>query len=344
MPRWMRWRAMLASKSIDDFLQEERIVLTQLQRGLSLVEAPYKEVGANVGWQEQQVLEFIRKLRTSGIIRRIGGVFDARRIGYQSVLCAVEAPSDQLATLASRIDSISGITHVYERRAVGQTLNFWFTLVEESCRFKKVASDVSRLLAPYTVNFLPASRRFKIDVMFDLGTRDRDERCPAISSESVVEYRLDDREREIIRLLDGDLPDEVNPFAYVARMADLSVNELLQKLAIWRDEGVLRRVGALLYHRRAGFLGNGMCCWFVPSDEELLSKGRALATSPEVSHCYSRTMTQVVQFNLYAMVHAQTPEQALDVARNLGQQSGLGHPVVFLSTQEFKKTSMRFFR
>ena len=43
-----------------------------------------------------------------------------------------------------------------------------------------------------------------------------------------------------------------------------------------QERGLLRRVAAILYHRRAGFSANGMGVWKVP-DERVLDIGRQMA-------------------------------------------------------------------
>ena len=46
-----------------------------------------------------------------------------------------------------------------------------------------------------------------------------------------------------------------------------------------QERGLLRRVAAILYHRRAGFSANGMGVWKVP-DEQILEVGRAHGGRP----------------------------------------------------------------
>ena len=53
------------------------------------------------------------------------------------------------------------------------------------------------------------------------------------------------------------------------------------------DRKLLRRVAAILYHRRAGFSANGMGVWRVPEDE-ILDVGARMAAVRGISHCYQR--------------------------------------------------------
>ena len=53
------------------------------------------------------------------------------------------------------------------------------------------------------------------------------------------------------------------------------------------ERKILRRVAAILYHRRAGFSANGMGVWKVP-DEQILEVGARMAAVRGISHCYER--------------------------------------------------------
>ncbi len=48
------------------------------------------------------------------------------------------------------------------------------------------------------------------------------------------------------------------------------------------ERGLLRRVAAILYHRRAGFTANGMGVWKVPEDD-ILEGGRRMAAFRGIS-------------------------------------------------------------
>ena len=89
-----------------------------------------------------------------------------------------------------------------------------------------------------------------------------------------------------------------------------------------------------------------MCCWRVEGDTT--GAGRALAARDEVTHCYERPPTESFPYNLFAMVHATSPDAAraqhADLHRVLVAELGRNPAtVMLLSTKEYKKTSMTFF-
>ena len=89
-----------------------------------------------------------------------------------------------------------------------------------------------------------------------------------------------------------------------------------------------------------------MCCWKVEGDTTEV--GRALAARGEVTHCYERPEAPNVPYNLFAMVHARTVEDAqaqfASLVEEVARVTTAEVPsVMLLSTREYKKTSMTFF-
>lgn len=330
-----------------DLTDPERNVLTVLQRGIDLVERPFSALAL----PEPAVLDLLRRARTAGVIRRFGGVFDARRLGYQSVLCAVDADPPAMNDLAAIVAAHPGVTHCYERRPFPESTHYpalWFTLALPHERFDDGLAALRRKLHPHAFLQLPAVRRFKIDVVFDLRTRERDETFPgsaapsfhgAVSPSSPAP--LTDADRDLVRLLDGDVPLCARPFEALADELGMPVSSLLARLRDWSRQGVLRRIGIVLYHRRAGFTANGMCVW--PVNGDIPAAGRRVAARPEVTHCYQRPRREGFPFDLYAMIHNGRPSDTRALFEELSDACALPDGEVFLSYREFKKTSMRYF-
>jgi hypothetical protein len=64
----------------------------------------------------------------------------------------------------------------------------------------------------------------------------------------------------------------------------------------------MRRFAAVLYHRSAGFVYNGMGVWKVPEDD-VESVGQLMAAYRGVSHCYQRPTYPDWPYNLFSMTH-----------------------------------------
>jgi hypothetical protein len=62
-----------------------------------------------------------------------------------------------------------------------------------------------------------------------------------------------------------------------------------------------------------------------------------------VTHCYQRLTPPAFPYNLFAMIHADSVDQARETFVRIGKQAGLGDGRMLVSVQEFKKSSPRFF-
>ena len=318
--------------------------LAELQRGIPLCARPFEALARELDCAESDLIDFVGRCREAGLVRRFGAVFDTRRLGYRSVLCAAAVPQDALDDAAAKITPFLGVTHCYLREAseVAEAPfpNLWFTLSYPADVFDAMADEIRTRLAPFAVSFLPATRRYKVDVVFGAGTRAREER----TEDDTVP--LGARDRAAVAALQGDTEVRPDFFAALAERAGMKEWDLLSTLELWQRRGRLKRIGLLLAHRTAGYVANGMCCWRVEGDTT--GAGRALAAREEVTHCYERPLSEGFPYNLFAMVHATSPEEAhaqhADLHRVIVAE--LGHEpdtVMLLSTKEYKKTSMTFF-
>ncbi len=320
-------------------------MLAALQRGVPLAKRPFEELSRDCGKTEAEVLAFVARCRDEGVVRRFGAVFDARRMGYRSALCAACVPSAALDDAAARVSALTGVTHCYRRAArtggASGCPNLWFTLSYPRASFAAAQADAEARLAPHAVHVLPAVRRYKVDVVFGGATRAREE-----SVEDDLPP-LDARERKIVRALQGDTDVRADYFSALAERLGEKEWDLLSTLELWRRQGRLKRIGLLLKHRAAGWTANGMCCWRIAGDT--VDAGRALAARNEVTHCYERPSAPAFPYNLFAMVHARSEDAAeaqfaaLDaVVREVAGEAAEASTML-LSEREYKKTSLSFF-
>lgn len=341
-----------------DLNGQEAAALVALQRGIPLTARPFAAVGEASGLTEAAVVELVRRLLAAGDARRFGAVFDARRLGYRSALCAMTLPRARLPQIAAQVTAVKGVTHAYERGWPAELPaelpggpgdrswpNLWFTLAAPAATFTKEMEQLRSACQPYAIHELPATRRFKIDVVFDVRTRDRDERVEPrrpLEKEQVQVLELSDANKALVKQLEGDLPVSERFFEPLARQAGLSEAALIERLGTWQASGVMRRIGLLLRHREIGFKANGMCCWDMP-ESAVLEAGRRVAAAPEVTHCYERPRMDIFPFRLYAMIHTPTWQGTQHLFERISSEAGLTGGQLLLSVTEFKKTSMQFF-
>jgi DNA-binding Lrp family transcriptional regulator len=153
---------------------------------------------------------------------------------------------------------------------------------------------------------------------------------------------VDELDKKIIGLLQGDLPLDPKPFAILAESIGISEDELIERVISMKENGIIRRFGATLRHQEAGFSSNAMGAWLVP-DERIEEVGRAMASFREVTHCYHRRPQKDWKYNLYTMIHGDTRDECYGIARRISQATGIDDYVLLFSEKEFKKTSMEYF-
>jgi DNA-binding Lrp family transcriptional regulator len=108
------------------------------------------------------------------------------------------------------------------------------------------------------------------------------------------------------------------------------------------ETGQIRRYAAVLAHRNAGFVQNGMGVWKVP-EERLDECGAAMAAFRGVSHCYQRPTYPDWEYNLFSMTHGRTKADCEAVLAAISAETGLTDYSVLYSTKEYKKTRVSYF-
>lgn len=325
---------------------DDAAMVVALQRGIPLCARPFEELSRELGCGEADLLACLARQRAVGTVRRFGAVFDTRRLGYRSALCAAAVSVEALDAAAAKLTPLAGVTHCYVREATSALRpgvpNLWFTLSYPADIFPAMVDEVAARLGPYALHVLPATRRYKVDVVFGAATRAREEDVAEGDDLPPVTAR----DRAVIGALQGDTEVRADFFAALAGRLGMKEWDLLSMLEIWRRKGRLKRIGLLLHHRNAGWSANGMCCWRVAGDTT--AAGRALAARGEVTHCYERPEAPNFPYNLFAMVHARAAAEAnaqfASLSAEVNRVAGAAVPaVMLLSTREYKKTSMTFF-
>lgn len=153
---------------------------------------------------------------------------------------------------------------------------------------------------------------------------------------------MDELEKKIVSRLQGDIPLREEPFKEIAKELGIEERFLLSKLFDMKEEGLLRRVGAILRHRQAGFEANAMVAWKVPG-EKVDKVGKIMAKFKEASHVYERPTYPEWPYNIFTMIHSTTVEECEKIIEEISRVTGISEYKRLYSTREYKKTSMQYF-
>ena len=153
----------MAEVSIDAI---DRDILNEIQSHFPIEERHYRVIGERLGLSEEDVINRVKRLKDTGVIRRIGGNFHSHRLDFTSTLCAARVPVEKLEEFVSVVNSYPGVTHNYLRN---HTYNVWFTFIAEDMEFiERSLKDISERTGVKDILNLPAVKMFKIKVHFDV--------------------------------------------------------------------------------------------------------------------------------------------------------------------------------
>jgi len=145
----------------------------------------------------------------------------------------------------------------------------------------------------------------------------------------------------VAREIQKDLPLSRRPFAEIAARIGLTEAAVIDGLQHLLTHGTVRKFGAIVRHRPAGYTRNALVVWAAPPSR-IEDVGQALARVPAVSHCYERKPPLAGRYNLFSMMHFK--ETAFEPPiRKLAAEIGLTDYRIFESLEELKKTSMEYF-
>jgi DNA-binding Lrp family transcriptional regulator len=322
----------------------DRKLLNQMQGSFPLDQRPYLRVAEALGIAEDQVLADIQRLLKDRIIRQVTPIYDTRALGYGSMLVAAKVDAEHPWGPAKIINSHPGVSHNYLRN---HEFNMWFTLaVEKDSKLglQGTLDVLQEKTGAESIRQLPTLQLFKIRMDLEMEGDTK-----SLSAEGVaqapIELQMQDYTQvdvDVITATQGDLPVVPEPYAEAAVKLGWTQDELLNHLAVMQERGILRRVAAILYHRRAGFSANGMGVWAVPEDriDEL---GPRMAAVRGISHCYQRPTYEDWRFSVFTMAHGRSKEECDAVLDSIAESTGITERATLYSSTEFKKIRLLYF-
>ena len=126
----------------------DRAIIAATQEGLPLVPHPYHEVARQVGVPAPEVMDRLRAMQASGVIRRIGAVPNHYRLGYGANGMSVwDVPDERVQELGRQVGGLEFVSHCYQRpRHLPQWPYNLFAMVHGRNR-EEVEAQVGRIMA-----------------------------------------------------------------------------------------------------------------------------------------------------------------------------------------------------
>jgi DNA-binding Lrp family transcriptional regulator len=331
-----------AAVPLDDL---DRRLLNLMQGQFPIAQRPYQHVAAQAGITEEETLGRIQRLLDERIIRQVTPIYDTRAFGYSSMLVAAKVDPENPWRSAAVINEHPGVSHNYLRN---HEFNIWFTIATEPdspLGLDGTLEVLARHAGAESVRQLPTLKLFKIrmDLEMEAGT----EQLAAPVAEAVPPAETDPQpydefDKDVVRATQGDLPVIPEPYAPAAQRLNVSQPELLAHLNGMQERRLLRRVAAILFHRRAGFSANGMGVWNVPEDR-ILEIGGRMAAFRGISHCYQRPTYEDWPYSVFTMAHGRSKEECDAILDSIARETGIHDRATLYSSTEFKKIRLLYF-
>ncbi|HTW12584.1 MAG TPA: AsnC family transcriptional regulator [Solirubrobacteraceae bacterium] len=331
-----------AAVPLDDL---DRRLLNLMQGAFPIAPHPYQHVASEAGISEPEVLTRVQRLLDERIIRQVTPIYDTRALGYSSMLVAAKVDPENPWRAANIINEHPGVSHNYLRN---HEFNIWFTIATEPdspLGLEQTLTKLGELAGAESIRQLPTLKLFKIrmDLEMEAGTETLAKPVgEAVAPAETDPQPYDEFDKAVIRATQGDLPVVSEPYAPAAAQLGIPQSQLLEHLQAMQERRLLRRVAAILFHRRAGFSANGMGVWKVPEDR-IMELGMQMASFRGISHCYQRPTYPDWPYSVFTMAHGRSKEECDAILDSIARDTGISDRATLYSSTEFKKIRLLYF-
>jgi DNA-binding Lrp family transcriptional regulator len=322
----------------------DKRLLNLMQGGFPIAARPYADVAAEARIGEREAIERVQELIDERIIRQVTPIFDTRALGYASMLVAAKVDPENPWRAANVINAHPGVSHNYLRN---HEFNIWFTIATEPgspLGLDGTLDVLAREAGAESIRQLPTLKLFKIrmDLEMEGDTEALARAAEAVGPAETAPQPYDELDVAVIRALQGDMPVIEEPYAPAASELEMPQDEFLAHLERMQERKLLRRVAAILYHRRAGFSANGMGVWKVPEDR-VMEFGPRMAAFRGISHCYQRPTYEDWPYSIFTMAHGRSKEECDAILDSIAEYTGIAERATLYSSTEFKKIRLLYF-
>jgi DNA-binding Lrp family transcriptional regulator len=332
-----------AAVPLDD---ADKQLMNLLQSSFPLDPEPFASVARAAEMPLAEVKSRTQRLLDERIIREITPIFDTRALGYASMLVAAKVDTENPHRAARIINSHPGVSHNYLRT---HEFNLWFTIAtppDSKLGLEGTLEVLQAETGAESIRQLPTLTLFKINMNLEMeqGTDALAAPVDAAPPRELEPQPYDEVDIAVIRALQGPMAVVDRPYDAAAREAGMTEEELLAHLEGMVGRKLLRRVAAILFHRRAGFSANGMGVWRVPEDQ-VLEVGRRMAAVRGISHCYQRPTYPDWPYSVFTMAHGRSKDECDAILDRIAADHDLHGEdrAVLYSSTEFKKIRLHYF-
>lgn len=153
-----------------------------------------------------------------------------------------------------------------------------------------------------------------------------------------------DKDLALIEALCDGLPMHPHPYHVLGQRVDMSEDQVIETLKRLINDGVIKRFGVVVQHRKLGYTANAMTVWDIP-DDRLDEIGVSMGRLPFVTLCYQRPRRLPDwPYNLFAMVHGSERNKVLEQVECMAKVLDLEtvQRDALFSRRQFKQCGARY--
>lgn len=331
--------------------QLQQDIINNSQKGFPLTSQPYKTISeqlahVNIVTNELEVFQAIDDLNIQEVLSRVGPVFDHKKAGA-STLAALAVPAKDLDKIAGIVNQFDQVNHNYGREHV---YNLWFVVTASDMVALNSTIVNIELLTGLPVLVLPMEASYHIDLAFSINvtgvespTSTQENKPVTFNNNDTIS--LTDSEKTALRqTIEKGLPTHLFPYQAIAQQLALTEQQVLMQISLWQEEGLIRRFGLVIKHRKLGYDANAMVVWNIPN-ENMDAIALKLAKCAPVSLCYQRPRRLPDwPYNLFCMIHGTDRNLVLQQISQITEQLGLEsiEKDVLFSFKAYKQHGARY--
>ncbi|MFC4989890.1 MULTISPECIES: Lrp/AsnC family transcriptional regulator [Saliphagus] len=330
----------------DEIDDVDAALIDGYQSGFPIQERPFRAVGRDLGIEEDEAVERVRRLREAGVLRRFGPVLNPPAIG-SSTLAALRVPEERFERVAEVVNGYRQVNHNYRR---DHAWNMWFVVTAGSlAERERIVGGIEDRTGLEALD-LPMHTEFYIDLEFPVVNGDRfaresvettDAAATQVGEEAAGD--LSAFEAGLLLAIQEGLELSATPYRTLAAELGVPVGDVTAAIEGLLARGCIKRVGCVVNHVVTGFTANCMVVWDVP-DDRLEEWGERAGGLPYVTLCYHRPRRpdQGWPYNLFTMIHGRDREA---VGEKIDELAADYLPVAhdrLHSTETLKQTGARY--
>ncbi len=337
--------------------QLQQDIINNSQKGFPLTRQPYKTIAeqlahVNITTSEIEVFQAINELNNVEVLSRVGPVFDHKKAGA-STLAALAVPPKDLDKIAGIVNQFEQVNHNYGREPYyqKQKYNLWFVVTASDMVALNSTLTNIKLLTGLPVLVLPMEASYHIDLAFSINVTGKESPTSNQKNNKVTNQicntaiSLTKLEKIALRgAIEKGLPTHLTPYKIIAEQLALTEQQVLMQISLWQEEGLIRRFGLVIKHRKLGYDANAMVVWNIPNDE-MDNVAQRLAKCAPVSLCYQRPRRLPDwPYNLFCMIHGTDRTLVLQQISQITEQLGLEsiQKDVLFSFKAYKQHGARY--